>query len=232
MRDLRELAELHLHALLVCDESGRLAVWRVPEAARAPHVFLLRTVVGNLWRVHRELPDEVARELARLCATEPVAGDFGSEPRCAAGLRRALRGAARIDHEHRGPAYVLPDAPASAGELAEITEQNAEALLAGFPDLARGIAGRLPCRARLVEGSAAAVCYSARLAERAAEAGVETLPRYRRRGFATQVVAGWAAAVQAQGRLALYSTTWDNTASRGVAQRLGGRLYAEDFHLD
>ena len=63
--------------------------------------------------------------------------------------------------------------------------------------------------------------FSARLSERVAEAGVNTLEAYRGRGYAPTVVAAWAHAIRATGRIPLYSTSWDNHASRTVARKLG-----------
>ena len=63
------------------------------------------------------------------------------------------------------------------------------------------------------------------------EAGVETLPEFQRRGYGVAVTADWARQVQLSGRLALYSTWWGNAASLALVRRLGGRVYAEDFHL-
>jgi len=70
------------------------------------------------------------------------------------------------------------------------------------------------------DGAAVSLCHSARLTDRAAEAGVETLDVYRGRGYASVVVAGWAHAIQATGRIPLYRTSWDNLASQAVARRL------------
>ena len=82
------------------------------------------------------------------------------------------------------------------------------------------------------DGQPASVCHSPRgYSSFAAEAGVETLEPFRNRGLATAAVARWARAVQSTGRLALYSTSWENAASLGVARRLSGRLYGEDWHL-
>lgn len=49
--------------------------------------------------------------------------------------------------------------------------------------------------------------------------------------LATAAVGCWARAVQGSGRAALYSTSWENAASLGVAKRLSARLYGEDWHL-
>ena len=67
--------------------------------------------------------------------------------------------------------------------------------------------------------------------DEAAEAGVETLEAFRHQGLALAAVACWARAVQQTGRLALYSTSWDNEASLAVARRLSARIYGEDWHV-
>ncbi len=72
-----------------------------------------------------------------------------------------------------------------------------------------------------VDGETVSSCRSSRENVRAAEAWVETEPRYRRRGFARAVVAAWACSVRAGGKVAFYSHREDNTPSAGVAARLG-----------
>ena len=75
---------------------------------------------------------------------------------------------------------------------------------------------------------------TARLTDRAAEAGVETLEPYRGHGYAAVVAAGcagWAHAIRATGRIPLYSTSWDNLASQGVARRLRLVQYGTDLSL-
>jgi len=57
--------------------------------------------------------------------------------------------------------------------------------------------------------------------EDAAEVEIETHPDYRRRGFARQVTASWAAATLAAGKVAFYSHLLENTASQAVAASLG-----------
>ena len=58
-----------------------------------------------------------------------------------------------------------------------------------------------------------------------------TLEGYRGRGDAAAVVSGWAAAVREGGKTPLYSTSWDNEASKGVARKLGLVLYGTDLSI-
>ena len=212
MRNARELIELQLSALVECDARGRATVWGDGLGTPAPWVLLGRTAEGNAWRLSAELCDDLARELEALLTTEPASDDFGSEPRCAQELRRVLRTQVTIGREWRGPALELPEALPDPGDV----EVDVERL-----------------RAVVREGGVeASSCECARLRPGVAEAGVETHPAHRRRGLATRVVAAWAGAVRASGRLPLYSTDWSNAGSRGLAHKLGARLYGEDFHLD
>jgi ribosomal protein S18 acetylase RimI-like enzyme len=57
--------------------------------------------------------------------------------------------------------------------------------------------------------------------EEAVEVEIETLPNYRRRGFARQVTASWAASALASGKVAFYSHLVENSASQAVAVSLG-----------
>jgi RimJ/RimL family protein N-acetyltransferase len=63
------------------------------------------------------------------------------------------------------------------------------------------------------------------------EAGVETVPTFRGRGFAAQVVAAWVGAVREMGFVPLYSTSWENEASRSVARKLSLIQFGSDLHI-
>ena len=60
---------------------------------------------------------------------------------------------------------------------------------------------------------------------------METLPAYRRKGYAANAVAGWASAVRQMGAMPFYSTSWENIASQNVAARLGLRMIGADFSI-
>lgn len=202
-----------------------------PGAPPAPRLFLGRTGDGNVWGLRHDLPTALRARLASILRAEPPATDFATPAACLPALRQLLAAHTPIASEWRGPAWVF-DAPMRCPENVVVLGPGDEHRIpAAFGDAAALLAQRQPCAALLHDGVAAALCFSARSSHRAAEAGVETLPEHRRRGYASAVIAGWAAAVQAHGHTALYSTSWDNMASRGVARRLGLRLYGEDVAL-
>ena len=114
----------------------------------------------------------------------------------------------------------------------EVTAEKGSEWLTAFPWLEEAFHALAPVVVAFEAGQPAAVCHSPRgRTALAAEAGVETLEPFRGRGLATAAVACWARAVQRTGRLALYSTSWENAASRAVARRLAARPYGEDWHV-
>jgi predicted GNAT family acetyltransferase len=85
--------------------------------------------------------------------------------------------------------------------------------------------------ALVVDGRAVAVCCTVRQTSEAHEAGVETVPAFRGCGYAAQVVTAWASAVRERGQVPLYSTSWQNEASRAVARKLGLIQFGNDLHI-
>jgi predicted GNAT family acetyltransferase len=83
----------------------------------------------------------------------------------------------------------------------------------------------------VVDGHAVSVCCSVRETAEAFEAGVETVAAHRRRGYAPRAVTAWAREVRAMGRVPLYSTSWQNEASRAVARTLGLIHFGTDLHI-
>lgn len=139
---------------------------------------------------------------------------------------------APIEVEYRGPAYVLPERLPEDDRAREVGADEAALWREAFPWLAEEFAAVTPVVIAFEAGRAAAICHAPRgRTARAAEAGVETLERFRGRGLATAAVACWARAVQRGGRLALYSTSWENSGSQAIARRLSARLYGENWHV-
>lgn len=222
------LIEAQLDVLLARDAHGRLTTTRDPAARPAPRLFLGRSAEGNVWAVRRDVDPATRDELERLCSVEPKLAVPRAErsPACREAVRELL---SPVELEWRGPAYVLPDEPPHDDRAREVMRERSSEWLDAFPWLADHFDTLAPVVIAFDAGNAAAVCHSPRgRTALAAEAGVETLALFRGRGLATAAVACWARAVRRTGRLALYSTSWENTASQGVARRLRARLYGED----
>jgi hypothetical protein len=235
MHPPRVLLELQVEALFVHGAAGRIVRTNEPSSRRAPRFFLARSADGNLWRVRDDLPADLIAELDRVARAEPVRADPGGEPDGATAVRHLLADHAPVTSAGGGPAYVFPDAPPAGPG----TDTGADVRLIGpgdldltretFPWMEEEIAGRQPCAVAVLAGRAVAACFCARRSARAAEAGVDTLEAYRRRGYAAAVTRAWGEAVRREGLVPLYSTSWDNLASQGVARRLGLVRYGADW---
>lgn len=234
MSDL-DLIEIDAEALYRFSEAGRIVGVNEPEGEQGPRVFLGRTREGNIWRFRDDLPDELVAELAGILEKEPVAQDLEPPPACLDALIEVLGRHEPVHHVWNGPAWYfpeeLPPAPATP-EIVLVTAANRELVETPYPDLGQDIEFRSPCMVILDDGGRPiSMCFNARLTDRAAEAGVDTDEAYRGRGYAVAVTAAWAKAIRASGRIPLYSTSWDNAASRRVAAKLGLILYGADCSI-
>ncbi len=229
-----QLLEIQVDALFTHDPDTRIRSINDPDGDPAPRFFFGRTRQGNLWRFSHDLPENTVRRLEDLTVDEPVNGELQAEPRYLRAYMEVLREDREVLSVDSGPAYRFPnDLPAPA-DVTRITRSNLH-LLAGMVSdadtLALTFEAREPRMAVMENGVAVSLCYSSRLTARAAEAGVETLEGYRGRGYASKVIIAWAHAIRATGRIPLYSTSWDNLASRAVARKLELVQYATDLSL-
>jgi hypothetical protein len=78
----------------------------------------------------------------------------------------------------------------------------------------------------LVGGEPVSWAWTADESDQAAELAVETATRYRRRGYARQVCAAWAAHVMGKGQVAFYTHEVGNVASEALARSLVVVAYA------
>ena len=236
---------LHIDALFTCDARGRLLARREPGLPPAPRFYLGRTRHGNSWRIRADEPSESVRRLSRLTGREaalPAGSVRPPPPERIEALRRVLRERAGIGCEWRGPVYRFRALASRRGvwqqraqgtRAIDPADGSAVALLrADFPAVADVLEECGPCMAVIGAGRVRAVCHSAcgRSAV-AREAAVETLEADRGRGLAGRCVAAWALAVADRGATPLYSTSWQNRASRAVARKLGLVPYGEDLHF-
>lgn len=236
----RELMELHVEALYTHDAAGRIVRVREHDGAPAPRFYVGRAADGSLARRYRhDVGDAVRRELEAASA-DAVLPDAAAEPAAAAAeLARyaaILARVAPVETTEAGPVFHFPDAlpaPYTPPDEAvvRVTAANVDVLRpllgAWVPDVERSP----PLVAVVVGGRAVAVCASVRITPRAHEAGVETAPAHRGRGYAPRAAAAWARLVRALGAEPLYSTSWRNAASRAVARRLELEAVGRDLHL-
>lgn len=232
----REPSDLQLmtwqaDVLYTYNHEGRMQQINDRRRSRAPRLFLGRTRQGTILRVRDDVSQALVAHIESLLAREPDPVDLRQEPAMLPVLRSLLTVGTAQPDEESGPAYLLPAEHRAAGGVVEITPARERLMLRFFGDRLPILDSGPPCFA-LVDGEdAIAICQSARLGAFVAEAGVETAAGYRGRGFATLVTAAWAQAIRARGLIPLYSTSWDNLASQGVARHLGARLYGADFHI-
>jgi hypothetical protein len=198
-----------------------------------PRFRLFRTAADNHWRVRDALDAALGARLGALVASEPVVEDFEAHPPAIDAYRTALEESAPIQREYRGPAFRFPDPlPDLAGDAIVVTPARFDLLGEHFGWAIEEWDDIQPVTVTIEDGVAVSICHSPALSDRAAEAGVFTAEVARGRGHATAVVSLWARLVRDTGRLPMYSTSWDNPASRRVAAKLGVQLYGEDFHLE
>jgi hypothetical protein len=223
---------MHVHTLFTHDAHSRLLCVNEPGGgAPAPRLFLGRTRAGNLWRFRADLPASLIEALDALCVDEPVGTEFHSNPRHGAAYVRLLETHAPVHPLWMGPAYHITAYPEPSRPLLALTATHAERLRGGFETLVAELPAWQPFLALVEEGRVVSVCRSVRITPAAHEAGVETLPDFRGRGYAQDVVAGWARAVRSLGAIPFYSTSWENTASQAVTKKLQLVPYGADFHV-
>ena len=228
----KELMAIHVRALFTHDAGARLLFVNEPGGgAPAPRLFLGRTRAGNLWRFRADLPDSLVEELEALCADEPAGVESHGRPRHVEAYVRSLETVAPVNRLWAGPAYHFTQDLEPSRPLLAVTETNAEMLQGGFEELVAELPDYQPFVALVEDGRAVSVCRSVRITRAAHEAGVETLPDFRGKGYAQDVVAGWARSVRSMGAMPLYSTSWENTASQALAKKLRLVLYGDDFQI-
>lgn len=111
-----------------------------------------------------------------------------------------------------------------------LTNEDAELLETMFKGYAEELATAQPYVGYFCDGKIVSICRSVRK-EYGHEAGIETLPEYRRRGYAEAVLKCWTTAVRQQGHIPLYSADVTNIASLQLARKSQYALYASGFVL-
>lgn len=230
--------DLYLKTGFILNDEGRILSTREPGASRGPLFTIVRSTTGLAWAVRADVPPQIADELDRLAQEELPVIDLGDAPRYADRYMSLVSGQiapgrgdrARI-RQTAGPAFTFPEPIAQPVGVVAVEDERL--LNHNFRGWVSGeiAAGRSPVLAVVEDGYPVSVCFCARRSAAAAEAGLSTAEAYRGRGYAPRVTAAWALAIQASGRVPLYSTAWDNDASLSVARKLDLILYASYWSL-
>jgi len=229
--DDRESMRLHAEALFTRDTHGDLIGVNEPNGSVAPRFFLGRTRHGDLWWFRHDVAPDVRAELEAARRSDHRQGNGIDSPIDPTPYQAILARAAPVQRTEVGPAYTFPQQlPHSAGTT-HVTDANAELLTLHLAPWLPDVRLSQPLFVVTCDGHAVSVCASVRQTSDAFEAGVETAVAFRGRGFASPAAAAWASAVREMGRVPLYSTSWQNTASQAVARKLGLIQFGSDLHI-
>ena len=198
----------------------------------APRFHLMLTAGGPLIRFRRDVPADLARQLADIAAHQAWDPHAQGPPPELDRYVAAVARQAPAQAVWSGPAFAMLRPCHPLGPALEIGSDNAGLLRGGFDDWLKDVPHRSPFIAVAHDARAVSICASVRIAPTVHCAGVETHPEHRGRGHALVAVSAWAHAVQALGATPFYSASWDNEASGRVAARLGFQMVATDLHID
>jgi len=228
-----ELMKIQVEVLFTQEKNGCLQRINEPIGAAkpAPRFFFGYTNEGSICRFRHDLPDNIVTQLREIAAAEPMPINSQKISSVHRQFKEILQSHAPIERIWVGPAYRFPEHIAPPTNVVRLSRANAKLLKGDFAKIVSELDSSQPYLAVIEDSQVVSICRSVRSSPRAHEAGVDTLVGYRRRGYATSVVAAWALAVRVLNRTPLYSTSWDNVASQRVARRLGLVQYGVDYHV-
>ena len=177
----------HLETLFKLD-GGRLLATNEREERPAPRFFLGRTAHGNVWRVRHDVSRPTAAELSVLAEAEAFAGRSDRHPRSRQEYERILSREEEVRRTWSGPAYRFPEQLPDPGSTRLLTPDDADLLTSRFDDWRPDLEAGAPVIVALERGRPVSLCCSVRISVTAHEAGVETPPEFRGKGYAGRVV--------------------------------------------
>jgi hypothetical protein len=229
--DDRELMRIHVEALFARDDHGDLVRVNEPNGGVAPRFFLGRTTHGDMWWFRHDVAPDVRAELEAAIRGDNDQGSAIESPIDPTPYQAILARSAPVERGEVGPAFAFPESLPQTANATHVTDANAELLTPHLSPWLPDVRLSQPLFVVTCDDHAVSVCGSVRQTAEAYEAGVETGVAYRGRGFAASAVAAWAAAVREIGRVPLYSTSWQNTASQAVARKLALIQFGSDLHI-
>ncbi|MFS0870221.1 GNAT family N-acetyltransferase [Paenibacillus xylanilyticus] len=217
-----ELMEMQAQTLYTMNTQQRLTGINEPEGGHAPALFIGMSSAGPLPYYHEQLPLELVHQM----------GHDVKLPIDIPKLMRRVETFKPVKEIWMGPAYTFREKYDEWNLNVQFIDYNNRFLLKEhFPVLMDRLGVKMPVAAYIIADSAVAVCCSARVSQRGAEASLYTVPAYRGYGYAVETVKCWQYHVQESGRIPLYSTSWDNLPSQQVARKLGLIQFGMDFSI-
>jgi len=227
----RDLMRVHIEALFTHDARSDLVRVNEPDGALAPRFFVGRTPAGDVWRFRHDVEPDTRAEIEAVIGSDAHRGSSVDTPIDPTPYQVILSRSAPIERTELGPAYAFPEQLPEAADAVRVSNDNAELLTHHLAPWLPDVRLSQPMFVVACNGHAVAVCCSVRQTPVGYEAGVETALAYRGHGYAGRVVAAWAGAVRELGRVPLYSTAWENTASQAVARKLALIRFGSDLHI-
>jgi GNAT superfamily N-acetyltransferase len=231
--DEAALLRLHIDVLFVRNEDGRLVAVNEPDGDRPPLVFLARGRSSCRIAFRDDVSEDSAGAWTEIAGRLRPWEDGPPDSSLYEELRSAVSAVASVNEFSGGPAFRFDPAVRYRPEVCVTpVDDGSDHLLEPFFPYTRSVlAERRPVVGVVVDGAVVSACYSARRGTEACEAGVDTQKEYRGRGYGAAVVAAWRDAVGHEGLVPLYSTSWDNAASLGIARKLELVPYADTLSI-
>jgi hypothetical protein len=239
------LLAVHAESAFVFTEAGRIARNADPDRGPGPRFCMWGSANTNVAFVRHDVGETTARMLLDLAARETPLALAGSTPVHAGRYVQLLEAEAPVVDRGAGLCYWFPYDLAYEHGLVLATSDMPRAerdrlrvrpdivLPEPFVELGFSTIGKLwePWCIALHDGEVASIVETVRLARRGAEAGVNTVPTLRGRGFAAAATAGWATLPSLRSRALFYSTAMTNRSSQRVTERLGLRFLGASFSV-
>lgn len=228
----------------VLTPSGRIEAVNDPGRSHGPRLNLSGCSEGNRLRIHRDVPNHVAEEIAAVAGSELPWSNADSDPKCLSQLVALLASHRPVERIEREVDHILPNGlryEHSAGIVRSDSVEGGD-LVARFE--AMGMPQSMieagfkclddlwpPWCIALAGEEVAAIAFAARLSARGAAIGVYTFEGFRGRGIAAAVTAAWSSLPVLADRLLFYSARRDNHSSRRVIERLGLPLIGASLRI-
>ena len=202
-----------------------------PGMRLAPRFFFGFTASGFTCRFRHDVPTHIRTQLQSLINSKQPPQNLQGPPDYAHEIENILNAHKSIERIWCGPAFHFPEHLRQSDQVVRAQRENLDLFRTTFPFMQNEVDDIQPCMAYIVDGQAVSVCQTVRRSPKAEEAGVDTIESHRGKGYAPLVAAAWAKVVQAQNKMPIYSTSWENQSSQNVAKKLGLIQFGVDYHI-